>query len=276
MVEDAQQEALTDMPGQDGHDTGPHLVALPKTPPSDVTAFTPQPHHVDPVSSPWPLTAEDVEQDSTSLKQRAIEWQAASKTNRQTTAFNRDTLKSCCRQRGACYAEWKQRKWPWWKRRLFLQNLNRFISRSPVMQRFSALPRPQALAVFLFKGVCQGEVSLYRVFMLGHYNLSPLLRIMIEYTSVSPKTLLPCRLLPICKPFVKARVPAGTALNSKHGCLKWQTDSDIANELPLHESAVPINDETSRWYVARLPYSWSCLTDPKAPASAITIASIPT
>ena len=179
-----------------------------------------------------------------------------------------------CLERGACYAEWRDKGWPSWRREMWLTNFHKMVTSSPVALWAKDLTRPHVGDVFNIQGTYNGEVRYSMFLMLGMYSLKPIWYKTLSYGTMDPTATFPITRLPIGKPSVVSQLCVPPYLFQTHGAVNWQRMQDISTALLTSTESLPITDELTKWYIYRVRYNWTCLVDAAAPIASITISGI--
>ena len=223
----------------------------------------------------WPIALAALRSSKVTLKQHADRWKPMATPIGATGPLPKYVRRKSCLEKGACYTSWRQHEMPVWKRERFKENIHTFLQKSPVSLWHRCLPRPVAITLILVQGRHNDTVVANRIFMVGTYHLAPIDYQLLEYGSYGPELTFPYNaVLPTPKDIVvsKSTVPHGA--QQVRGALPWVRLLDVATDILTRSPGMPIADGLSKWYVARLRWSWSCLIDTRQPVIAVTISGV--
>ena len=193
----------------------------------------------------YPVSTSDITSSRSSLKIFSQSWAQRTGMVRDPGPFSMvSAYKKGCVEAGACLHDWRQKKWPWWKRSKWLDNTHKFIKSMSVPIFWRHLPRPKIAELLMFDGY-SGDVLATRLFFLQ----SLIAYTLVEYIQVGDATDaaasdFPYVLLPRAKSFVTTKRTVSGMRESTVGALDWRRHLDVATSM-LAFADVPVMDERS-------------------------------
>ena len=225
----------------------------------------------------WPVSLAALSAPETSLKDNATKWTERVRPITDGAAFAKYTVRKSCVKKGACYPDWRRQTFPIWKREKALQNVHRFVQSRPVPLWLKGMPRPHSLSMIMLHGRNADTPIVHRCFLIGAYTLSPIQYELLEYVwPFGAELRFPYTLTPETSPHVKSKLklPLGAQHLDGLGALRWQRFRTLITRILLHSEGMPVTDESCKWYITSVQWSWTCLTIPTEPLANVTISGV--